>query len=112
MKALKWIGIGVGVLILVVCGIGLVLPAKWEVNTSVVIDAKPAAIYPHIATPKVFVKHFEAYSMSQPESAGTTFEYEFGDVEIGAGAWWVSKSNGSTVRNASSYAVVSAPQTW
>lgn len=99
MKFVKWTAIVLGVLLLV-CGIaGMVMPNKWEVETSVVIDATPERIYPHIANPRKFVTYTEAYGRAQPEYDGTEFEYEFSeDPAEGAGAWYVSQHKTSRVR--------------
>jgi len=91
-KALKWIAIVFGVLVVLCCGTALLLPNEWKIQTSVVIDAPPERIYPYLAKPRVWVKVIERHSRTMKGYEDTTFRYTFGDVDEGAGAWWVSDS--------------------
>lgn len=91
-KALKWIGIACGLLLVLCCGGVLLLPTEWKIETSVVIDAPPEKVYPYLAQPRVWVKIVERHSRTMPGYEDTTFRYTFGDVEEGAGAWWLSES--------------------
>ncbi len=95
MKWIKRLGIAFAALLVLCCGIGLLLPSEWTVNTSVEIDASLAEVYPHISTPRLFTAHTESYAVKTDRGGLTTFE--LGDVEQGAGAWWTATSEGSNV---------------
>jgi hypothetical protein len=97
-KFLKWAAIVFGLLAVVCCGIGLVLPGDWNIETSVVMKAKPEEIHALISRPRTFVTYADAWQAKQPEYADIVNEYTFSEVEEGVGAWWISESEGSKVR--------------
>ena len=98
-KVLKWLAIVTGVLVLLCCGVVLLLPKDWNVETSVVIDAPPEKVYPFVAQPRKWVMVIDRFAQTQPDYEATTFNYTFGDIPEGPGAWWVSESDGPTMKS-------------
>jgi hypothetical protein len=98
-KALKWIAVAFGVVILLCCGTVLLLPKGWEAQASIVIDAPPEKIYPYVAQPRKWVMVIDRYAQKQPDYEQTTFTYTFGDVREGPGAWWISESEGPAMKS-------------
>lgn len=83
-KALKWAAIVLGVVLVVVIVGGLVRGGEWSVSRSIVIDAPPEEVHPHINN----LKRWEAWSPFEKELFETdpTFEIHYEDQVEGVGA--------------------------
>lgn len=91
MKALK-IGLLVVVgLVVVLAGIGFLLPAKWSVERSIVVNAPPTAIYPFVANMKTGWPQWSPFDKEDPEM---TYTYAGPEEGLGASRAWVSKKMG------------------
>ncbi len=91
MKWFKRVLIGVIGLVVVLAGIGLILPAKFKVERSVQIAAPVDKIYALIADPREW-KRWSIWNQRDPQ-----MQVEYGGSPTGAGArWsWRSQSEGS-----------------
>lgn len=91
MKWFKRVLIGVIGLVLVLAGIGLVLPAKFKVERSVQIAAPADKVYPLIAAPRQW-QRWSIWNQRDPK-----MQVEYDGPESGTGArWsWRSQSEGS-----------------
>jgi len=91
MKWLKRIVLGLAALLLLLGGIGLLLPAKYRVERSVAIAAPPAKVYVLIAAPEQW-KRWSAWNQRDPN-----MKIEYRGPASGAGAsWsWRSESEGN-----------------
>ncbi len=98
-KFLKWTAIGFGALLLICCGGIVLMPSDWAVETSVVIDAPAAKIYPYFAQPRKWVKIIELYAAKQPDYESATFTYTFSETKEGPGAWWISETESGGVKS-------------
>ncbi len=96
MKVVKFLGIVLAALFVICVVGGLILPDHWKVEASIVVNATPERVHQEIATPRNFVKHAEKSAKSQGYTG--SFEYDFGSVESGKGAWWISKTDDSRVQ--------------
>jgi hypothetical protein len=87
--------IGIAVLLVLVLGIGLVLPGSITVTRSTVVSAPAEAIYPLIAAPRAWPS-WSPWNARDPQMAIT-----YSGPEIGAGAKWAwtsaSQGDGSMV---------------
>jgi hypothetical protein len=90
LKVLKWIGIVVGTLLLLVVVIGLFLPADWRVERSVVIRAAPETIHPWIDD----MAKWKQWSPFDSEDPAMTMQVS--NPSAGVGAWreWKSEKMG------------------
>lgn len=80
MRLLKWIGIGLSSLLIVLCLVALVLPERFQVEESVLIDAPPERIMPRIARLREW-EHWVGWQQSDP-----AFKMSFRGPERGPGA--------------------------
>ena len=90
MKTWKKILLGLLVLGLVCCGIGLMLPREWNIETHVDIAAPPAAIHPHIDRPATFTEYMQKHALG--EDPASVIEFDFTGPENGVGAGWHAHS--------------------
>ena len=91
MKALKIIGIGVGVIVfLLVVYIMAFVPAKGHVEKSVVINAPAYAVFTHLNDLKKFVA-WSPWSKMDPEAKNS---YEGAEAGVGAKMNWDGKDMG------------------
>ena len=86
MKVLKWVGIGVVALILVIVIVGLFSPAKVHVERSRVINADQSTLYAMLQTPKTFV----GWSPWSEVDSTMTLDYFGPSAGPGAGYNWNS----------------------
>ena len=90
-KWIKWLGIGVAALALTIVVGGMLLSGEWEVQRSIVIDAEPAQIHPHIAE----LKKWEAWSPFEKEDPTMTISYDGPASGVGASRSWISPKMGN-----------------
>lgn len=82
MRLLKWVlGIVIGWLVLM-AGIGFVLPAKFTVSRSIVINTAPDRVYAWLDDPRRW-KEWTAWNRRDPSTTNT-----YVGVERGVGATW------------------------
>ena len=100
MKALKMIGIGVGVIVLLlVVYIMAFVPAKGHVEKSIVINAPASAVFAHLNDLKKFVA-WSPWSKMDPEAknsyegaeAGVGAKMSWDGIETGKGSQWIEES--------------------
>jgi len=91
MKALKWIGIVVGALLVLLVVVGLLLPADWRVERSAVIAASPAAIHPHVDD----LAKWPAWSPFDKEDPAMSMEVSTPSAGVGAWRTWKSEKMGN-----------------
>lgn len=79
------------VLVILVVGIGFFLPADWDTSTTLVIDAQPAAIQPHVAD----LRQWDEWSAWNSEY-DPTVTYTYSGAESGQGQVqeWVGEDLG------------------
>jgi hypothetical protein len=79
----------------VLAAAGLVLPAKWKVERSIVVNASPQRIYPLIANFKTGWPRWSAFDFMDPK-----IQYRYSGPSQGTGAsrYWVSKQGNGTQR--------------
>src|SRR5687767_13273543 len=92
MKTFKVVAITAGGLVATFVVVGLLLPARWQVARSIVIDAPPAAIYPLVANFKTGWLHWSAFEATDP-----TIQYIYSGPDEGVGAkrTWTSQKMAS-----------------
>ncbi len=88
MKILKYVGIVILVLLVLVFAGTLFLPSESHVERSITINAKPAAIYPEISD----FKNFNSWSPWHAIDPDTEYSYEGGTSGEGAKMSWVSEN--------------------
>ncbi|MBI3218055.1 MAG: SRPBCC family protein [Bacteroidetes bacterium] len=92
MKILKFIGIGIGALLVLIIGYVLAFaPAKGHVEQSVVINAPASAIFPHLNNMEKFVA-WSPWSKMDPAAKNT---YEGAAAGVGAKMNWVGEKTGT-----------------
>jgi len=84
MQSLKRIAIASVAMLLLVLGIGYLLPGAWQVERSVVIRAPAAAIFPHLNSLKQW-RDWTVWTRQQPE---LQIEYSGPDAGVGATSRW------------------------
>ena len=72
--------------------IGFVLPSKWRIERSIVIQAPPEKIYPLIANFKTGWSHWSVFDNEDPTIQYTYMEKDEG---VGAARSWTSKKMGN-----------------
>lgn len=91
MRFLKWFGIGIGVLVLLVVIVGFCLPRKFHVERNLAIDAPPEAIYPVVARLREWPT-WTAWTLERYPDMKIAFS---GPEEgVGAKQTWEGKSSG------------------
>lgn len=93
MDTLKVIGVVLGVLIVALLGVGLMLPASYDVERSRVIKSKRECLYDNVVDLEKNVV-WAPWKMRDP-----TMEITFGEITRGEGAtytWTSSKSGGGS----------------
>lgn len=91
MKVLKWIGIVVGVAVALFVIVGLLLPGRYRVERSVVIDAPPETIHPTISTLKEWPT-WTAWTVEKYPDMKVTFTGP--ESGVGAHYAWEGESTG------------------
>jgi hypothetical protein len=91
MKFLKRALLGLVLLVVLLLGVGLLLPARFHVERSIQINAPAASIYALIATPRQWPS-WAVWNQRDPD-----MQLTFSGPDSGAGAaWsWVSKTEGN-----------------
>jgi len=101
MRTLKWIALGVGLVVVVFLLVGFSLPRKFHVERSVVIDAPPAQVHPAVNRLKEWptwtawtVERFPdmKVSFAGPEE-GVGARYEWEGESIGQGELEIKTSD-------------------
>jgi hypothetical protein len=92
MLILKRIVIAFVVLVVVLLGIGFLLPRDVHVERSATIDAPPEVVFAHVND----LRQWEAWT-PWSKDRDATLELEYGDPAAGKGAWysWTAKELGS-----------------
>lgn len=95
MRILKWtLGILAG-LAMLMGGIGLVLPQKFTLTRSIVVNTAPDRVYAQVDDPRRW-KNWAAWQLRDPNIAINYTGQERGvEKGVGAGATWMSRSEGS-----------------
>jgi hypothetical protein len=91
MKVLKWIGIVVGSLLLLIVVVGFFLSPEWRVERSVVVLAPPAAIHPYVAD----LAKWKDWSPFDHEDPAMTLEVSSPSEGVGAWRSWKSEKMGN-----------------
>lgn len=91
MKLLKTVVIALLLLVLVVVGVGFMLPSKFSVERSIRIEAPPAAVYAQITDLKQW-KEWGVWFERDPDMQIT---YSGNPNQVGMASAWVSASEGS-----------------
>ncbi len=92
MKVLKKIVIGIAVLVIGLLAGSLLLPSKWSLERSIVIDAPVSKIYPLVASVKNGWPQWSPFMKADPE---ITIEYSGPNLGKGAASAWKSKKMGN-----------------
>ncbi|MFM7853871.1 MAG: SRPBCC family protein [Flammeovirgaceae bacterium] len=90
MKALKIIGIVLGVIVVILAGLILIQPSRGHVEKSVVINAPASAIFPHLNNLEKFVA-WSPWSKMDPAAKNT---YEGAAAGVGAKMQWDGPNTG------------------
>ena len=91
-KILKKLMLGLAVLVVLVLVVSLFLPSKWRVERSIVIAARPEAIYPLISR----IRQWPEWTAWTKEKDPTlTFNYSGPEQGVGATSKWTSEKMGS-----------------
>ncbi len=91
MQIVKKMVIWLGVVILILLGIGFLLPSRWVVKREIVIQASPATIYPFIAN---FEDGWSQWSAFDDEDPDIRYTYSGPDIGVGAKRAWTSSIMG------------------
>jgi hypothetical protein len=92
MKFLK-IVLGAAVCLgLVFAGVGFLLPSRWEVKRSTVINAPPEVVYPFVANLKTGWPRWSLFDYEDPDIA---YSYSGPDEGVGAEREWISDKMGN-----------------
>ena len=86
MRTLKWLIAGVLGLAAIVLAVGVVLPPKFTVTRSVLVNAPPDKIYPLVADPRGW-KQWSVWNQRDP-----SMQVTYSGPPTGAGAKWEWKS--------------------
>lgn len=91
IKAIQWTLAVVGFLALMVVGAGMLLPSRFEVERSILVDATPDRVFNHVVDPREW-QRWTVWSQRDPGMQVTYAGPPFGQ---GARWSWVSESEGS-----------------
>lgn len=89
---LKKIAIALVAIVLVLLGVGLVLPSKWHVDRSASVNASPEAIYPWVADLKKWPE-WSPWNAAMDPTMKTT--YEGAEMGVGAVSKWTGEKAGT-----------------
>lgn len=104
MKALKYVGIALIAIVSLFILVGLFLPRQWEVERSILTDAKPSQLYPLVVDLKrwpewaAWNKEMDPevkWTYSGPES-GTGASWAWEGPQMGKGAMTITKADEET----------------
>jgi hypothetical protein len=90
-RALLWLGIVLGGLLVLACGVGLLLPTRVSVSRSHLMQAPLAAVYPLVAN---FKHGWSQWNTFDDEDPGIRYTYSGPDNGVGATATWISEEMG------------------
>lgn len=105
-RLLKWVGIVVGGLLAAILVAGFIVPSQWEVERSIVIEAKPAEIDTWVADLAKWPE-WSSFDDQDPEmvmtlegeSTGVGARRSWVSPEMGNGAMWIAETDpGKSVR--------------
>lgn len=85
-KALKFGAIGLGVLILIVVAGAYAIPSEVSLERSVVVDAPPAGVYPHVSS----FQNFNAWSPWAKIDPNAKYEFTGPESGVGSTMSWTS----------------------
>src|SRR5262245_4019430 len=91
MKVLKRIGIVLIVLAILVVGVAYLLPGHYRVERSVVMKAKPEAVFPHVNTLKTWPEWTAWTTAKYPDMK---VKFEGPESGVGATYSWDGQSTG------------------
>jgi hypothetical protein len=91
MKTIKWLLLSVFGLAIVLLAVAYLLPRKWQVQRSIVINAPPAAIYRLVANMKTGWPQSSAFDCEDPD---IRYTHSGPDEGVGAQRDWTSKRMG------------------
>ncbi len=90
MKFLKKLLIALIVLVVIIVGVGFVLPSEQHVERSTIIDASPSEIYQYLVDFRRF-NEWSPWAELDPE--GTQYEFSGPNSGVGATMSWASDDN-------------------
>lgn len=91
MAVLKKLLVGIGIVIALIVIVGLFLPKEFNVERSVVIQAPPSDIYPHV----VDLKAWQKWGVWFKRDPDMVINYQGPDRAIGMRSEWQSVSEGN-----------------
>ncbi len=101
MKALKIIGIAIGVIILLLLVVGLTSPGAGNIDRSITVDASPQQVYAEVNSfgdlnqwsPWFTIDPETVYSYEGPESGvGAKMSWKSDHPDVGSGSQWIIES--------------------
>jgi hypothetical protein len=93
MKILKILVFGLVGLIVVLLLVGFFMPTNWRVQRSIVVDAAPEAVQPHVAD----LSHWPEWNPCVSEDPRMTFSFEGEQARVGSVMRWHSEKMGDGV---------------
>lgn len=91
MKIIKNLMVGLAFLVVALAAIGFLLPSEFKVQRSIVIDAPPHKIYPHIAN----LKQWRLWGVWFQRDPDMEVKYDGRTAEVGMKSIWKSEQEGS-----------------
>ena len=91
MAVLKNIVVGIGIVLVIIFGIGFLLPSEFKVERSITIDASAEEVFAHVSDLKAW-KTWGVWFKRDPDMKIT---YSGPDKAVGMKSAWVSESEGS-----------------
>jgi hypothetical protein len=92
MKALKIALLAISGLIVTFVLIGFLLPSRWKVERSIVINAPAKVVYPLVANFKAGWPQWSGFDTADPD---IQYSYSGPDAGVGASRSWVSQKMGN-----------------
>ena len=94
MQRLKRILIAIVAILLLVLGIGYLLPDAWQVERSVVIRAPAASIFPHLNS----LKQWRDWTVWHRQQTELQIEYSGPDAGVGATSRWRAREGRAVMK--------------
>jgi len=94
MQSLKRIAIASVAVLLLVLGIGYLLPGAWQVERTVVIRAPAAAIFPHLNS----LKQWREWTVWPRQQPAMPIEYSGPDTGAGATSRWQARDGRAVMK--------------
>ena len=91
MNILRKILLGLVILIVLIIAVGYMLPENFTVQRSIVINAKPATLYPYVASLKDGWTQWNPFA---EQDTTIVLSYSGPDTGVGATSYWTSKKMG------------------